>query len=77
MCYSQDREEKIGSGLFSSKVLAGLIPSSDLEGLLVVCWHEVPSNSRPGSREASDHRDQCFPLCVTLVGACTPALTVE
>lgn len=33
---SRQREKKTGLGSLSSKVLAGVIPSSDLEGLLVV-----------------------------------------
>ena len=37
MNYPHQREKKTGLGPLSSEVLAGVIPGSDLEGLLIVC----------------------------------------
>lgn len=45
------------------QVLAGLIPSSELEGLLVVSWFKTPSNERHGvGKPMTTKADTACPL---------------
>lgn len=50
--------------------MAGLIPSFELDGLLVVSWFKTPPNERHGvGKPVTTRADTACPLYVTLLGA--------
>jgi len=69
MYYPHHREEAV------LQVLAGLIPSSEVEGLLVVSWFKTPPNARHrAGKPVTTRADTACPLYVTLVSAHIPTL---